>query len=97
MHAPADIGSVPHRLAGEQRGFKLGGALLAQASGAKVVPIAHNSGFFWPGGRLLVARPGVVQLVIGQAFDPSGLQPEQINQRAKQWIDQRVSELEPRS
>ncbi len=80
--------------AGQTRPFKMGGAILAKHANAPIVPIAHNTGSFWPAKRLLFARSGVVDVVIGEPVYPEGLSEEQITTRAEQWINQTVASLE---
>ena len=80
--------------AGQTRRFGMGGAVLAVAGGVQVVPIAHNAGSFWPGRRLLLARPGVIDVVIGPPIDTTGRTPDEVNACAKEWIDHTVAHLE---
>ena len=75
---------------GQTRKYGISGALLASRTGRLVVPVAHNAGHFW-GRRGLLKHPGTVQLVIGPAIDPSGLEPREINQRAQSWIEANVA------
>lgn len=77
---------------GETRKYGLSGALLASQTGRLVVPIAHNSGYFWR-RRGLLKRPGTIRLVIGPPIDPAGLDPREINERAQRWIDATVAEI----
>lgn len=79
---------------GEYRRYKLGGGILAVASGAPVVPIAHNAGCYWPAKRLLVARPGTIRVRIGRPLDPRGLSPEEITASLERWIEANTKELE---
>ncbi len=73
-------------LPGEHKRYKLGGALLASATGAPVVPVTHNSGDFWP-RRQLVKYPGTIMISIGPAIDSRGKSPDAINAEVKRWID----------
>jgi 1-acyl-sn-glycerol-3-phosphate acyltransferase len=72
-------------LPGEQKQYKLGGALLASATGAPVVPVAHDSGDYWPRHQF-IKYPGVITLSIGPAIESRGKSPEAINAEVKQWI-----------
>jgi len=72
--------------------FNIGGALLAQKSGAAVVPIAHNAGVFWK-RRGLRKLPGCIDLVIGPPIDPAGRSAKEINALVKAWIDETVDAL----
>ena len=40
-------------------------------TGAPVVPIAHNSGYFWP-RRSLLKKAGTIRVVIGPPIEPDG-------------------------
>jgi 1-acyl-sn-glycerol-3-phosphate acyltransferase len=72
--------------------FNIGGALLAEKSGAPVVPIAHNAGVFWK-RRGLRKLPGCIDMVIGPPIDTTGRSAKEINALAKAWIDETVDSL----
>jgi 1-acyl-sn-glycerol-3-phosphate acyltransferase len=72
--------------AGQTRKYGISGALLATQTGAPIVPIAHNSGYFWP-RRSVMKKAGKIRVVIGPPIDPRGLEPREINERAQQWIE----------
>lgn len=76
-----------HRMpAGTTRRYGVSGALLARELGLPIVPVAVNSGDFWP-RRAFVKRPGTVRLVIGPRIPTAGRSPEEINLEAKRWIE----------
>ncbi len=76
-----------------QRGkYKSGGAQLAVASGAPVVPVAHNAGKLW-GKNSFLKSPGLITMSIGQPIDPQGLKADEINQRVEQWIETEITQL----
>lgn len=77
---------------GETRKYGVSGALLAAEAGKKVVPVAHNAGYFWP-RRGLRKRPGLIRVVIGPAIDCAGRDPRSINQQAQEWIEAQVARL----
>ena len=81
---------------GERRAFRRSGALLAKRTGRAVVPIAHNSGDFWP-RRGFIKRPGTIRLAIGPAIDPGDASATEINQRAEEWIHERVASIRSRA
>jgi len=81
---------------GERRKYQLGGAWLAAASAAPVVPVAHNAGLCWP-RNAFVKRSGTITVRIGPAIESAGLDPQQINARAEQWIEKQQLELCPGS
>ena len=85
------------RIPANKRGrYKLGGAVLAAETGYPVVPIAHNSGTFWPRRSFLI-YPGVVRLVIGPVITPEGKTPEQIRTEVENWIEDTMKSLEGRT
>jgi 1-acyl-sn-glycerol-3-phosphate acyltransferase len=81
---------------GERRKYQLGGALLAEHSGAPVVPVAHNAGLLWP-RNAFVKRPGVITVRIGPVIDSAGRDAASINALAEQWIEEQQTTLCPPS
>jgi 1-acyl-sn-glycerol-3-phosphate acyltransferase len=79
---------------GERRSYQLGGAWLAAASGAPVVPVAHNAGLFWPRNAFL-KRPGTVTIRIGPSIDASNRDAKTINALAEAWIEEQQRALCP--
>jgi 1-acyl-sn-glycerol-3-phosphate acyltransferase len=77
---------------GERRAYQPGGAWLAAAAGAPVVPVAHNAGLLWPRYAFL-KRPGMVTVRIGPAIDPAGRDPATINRLAESWIEEQQKAL----
>jgi 1-acyl-sn-glycerol-3-phosphate acyltransferase len=75
---------------GQKIRYKLGGAILAAESGYPVVPVAHNSGEFWPKGQFL-KRPGTIKLVIGPPIQTQDRKPEEILAEAEDWIETTMS------
>jgi len=81
---------------GERGKFSRSGAALAVNAGLPVLPIAHNAGMFWPKAGW-GKRPGTIQVVIGQPMFADSESPRaiaELNQRAEDWINAQVSELE---
>lgn len=79
---------------GETRRYKQGGAYLASKTGARVVPVAHNAGEYWP-RNAFVKRPGHVVVSIGPAIDTTGLSLDEINTRTEAWIEAEMRRLSP--
>ena len=77
---------------GEKRRYGIGGSLLAEKSGYPVVPVAHNAGVFWR-RRGLKKYPGTIDIVVGPAFDPSGMKASEITRRVEAWIEAEVDKL----
>jgi 1-acyl-sn-glycerol-3-phosphate acyltransferase len=79
---------------GESRRYKLGGAILASATGRAVVPVAHNAGEYWP-RHSFIKRPGLIEVRIGPPIETRDKAPERINAEAREWIEARMRELSP--
>ena len=77
---------------GSQREYHPGGAWLASASGAPVVPVAHNAGLLWPRNAFL-KRPGTVTVRIGPPIDAANRDPKTINELARTWIEEQQKAL----
>jgi 1-acyl-sn-glycerol-3-phosphate acyltransferase len=79
---------------GQHRRFKIGGAWLAVAAGAPVVPVALDSGECW-GRNAFLKRPGTVTVSIGPAIDPTGKTADEVNQAAESWIEAEMRRISP--
>lgn len=77
---------------GEKRKYGIGSGLLAEKSGYPVVPIAHNAGVFWR-RRGLKKYPGTIDMVVGEAFDPTGMKASEITRKVEEWIEAEVEKL----
>lgn len=77
---------------GESRPYNKGGVWLAQRAGVPVVPIAVNTGLFWPGATWRI-RSGTARLAIGPPLDTQGQDVEMINAQAQAWIEQTSDRL----
>ena len=73
-------------VAGDARKFGASGAMLAIASGKSVVPLSHNAGTFWP-RRGFLKKPGMIRVIIGDAIEPAGKNPRELNEEVKQAIE----------
>ena len=70
---------------GQTRKYGVSGALLACETGAPVVPIAHNSGYFWR-RRSLLKKAGTIRVVIGPPIDPDRAHAAR-SERARAAVD----------
>ena len=77
---------------GRSRAYHPGGAWLACAAGAPVVPVAHNAGLFWPRNAFL-KRPGTVTVRIGPPIDAAHRDAETVNEIARTWIEEQQKAL----
>ena len=81
---------------GAQGVYKSGGARLAIATGAWVVPIAVTSGRCWP-RQAFIKTPGVVDVSIGKPISPEGRQPVELMAEVEQWIEAEMRRLDPQA
>jgi len=81
---------------GENRKYGVSGALLASKAGCKVIPVAHNAGYFWP-RRGWVKKPGTIRVVIGPPIEAAGRDPRELNEEVRAWIEQKLTTLVPAS
>jgi 1-acyl-sn-glycerol-3-phosphate acyltransferase len=71
---------------GETRRYGVGGAAIASETGARIVPVAHNAGYFWP-RRGLLKKAGTIRVVIGPPIETRGRDPREINEEAQRFIE----------
>jgi len=85
------------RVAPGTRGtYRRSGAELAVKAGVPVVPVAHDSGSYWPSGRL-AKRPGVIHLRIGPPIPTEGRSSAEITAEAEAWFEGDVAALQGRA
>jgi 1-acyl-sn-glycerol-3-phosphate acyltransferase len=77
---------------GERRAYHIGGAWLAAASGAPIVPVAHNAGRVWPRNAFL-KHPGTITVRIGPPIDSANRDPKTLNALAESWIEEQQKAL----
>jgi 1-acyl-sn-glycerol-3-phosphate acyltransferase len=75
--------------AGETRKYGVSGALLASRTGAVVVPVAHDSGYYWA-RRGLLKRPGVITVSVGPPIAAAGRDAREINAEVQAWIEAEI-------
>jgi 1-acyl-sn-glycerol-3-phosphate acyltransferase len=78
--------------AGKTGRYRIGGASLAEFTGAPVTPVAHNAGEYWP-RRGLVKHPGVIRVRIGPAIETKNKSAAQILAESKQWIETEMAAI----
>ena len=79
---------------GSHKPYRKGGARLASATGATVVPIAHNAGRFWPRNSFM-KYPGTVIFSIGPAITSAGKSGDQLHQEVETWIEAEMRKIDP--
>ena len=77
---------------GERRKYGMGGGVLAERSGAQVIPIAHNAGVFWR-RRGVKKYPGTIRVVIGPAISSDGKKAAKIMHEVEHWIEAEQEKL----
>lgn len=78
---------------GTRRNFKIGGAALAEISGAPVLPVAHDAGRLWP-PRTFHLKPGTLHVRIGPLIESKGKSKEEILEESQKWIQSTMDELD---
>ena len=69
-----------------------GGGMLAEKSGAQVVPIAHNAGRRWTRNSM-IKTPGLITIKIGPVIISENKSAKQITNEVENWIEKAVGEL----
>jgi len=65
----------------------MGGFIFATRISHPVLPVAHNAGEFWP-KHSFIKYPGKITISIGEPFNASGMDPDEVKQRVEGWIKQ---------
>jgi 1-acyl-sn-glycerol-3-phosphate acyltransferase len=78
--------------AGTRAHYKTGGARLAVALGAPIVPVAHNAGYLWPKGSL-GKRAGTITVSIGPPIRAEGNDMQRLMNEVESWIEDEVARL----
>ena len=81
-------------LPGQRGKYKVGGARLAIETGTVVVPVAMNSGDFWPKNSFL-KKPGVITVSIGPPISPEGKDAATLMQEVENWIESEMRVISP--
>lgn len=82
------------RVAPGARGkYRSGGAAVAIAAGAPILPVAHNAGTCWRRNAFLKC-PGTITVSIGSAIDARGMTAEAATRRAEDWIEAETARLD---
>ncbi len=77
---------------GERKKYSIGGGLLAERSGATVVPIAHNAGIFWR-RRDVKKYPGTIDVIVGPPIASEGKKASEIMREVEEWIESTLETL----
>lgn len=69
-----------------------GGGMLAEKSGAQVVPVAHNAGRLWSRNSM-IKKPGLITIKIGPVIESENKSAKKITDEVENWIEKEVGEL----
>ena len=77
---------------GAEPNYRIGGAMVAEKTGANILPVAVNSGEFWP--RMgYIKWPGTITVCIGPVIQSSGKQATQLIKETENWIEDRMAQI----
>lgn len=80
------------RPVGAEPQYRIGGAMIAQKVPSDVLPIAMNTGEFWP--RMgFIKWPGTITVSIGPVIHNEGKKASQILAETEAWIEGRMQEI----
>lgn len=79
---------------GSHKPYLKGGARLATATGAAVIPVAHNAGRVWPRNSFL-KYPGLVIISIGPVIASEDKTGGQLNSEVESWIETEMRVIDP--
>lgn len=71
---------------GKHLPYRKGGARLAVATGAHIIPIAHNAGHVWPRNSFL-KFPGIVTISIGKPISTINRSADEVHREMESWIE----------
>ena len=72
--------------------FRRGGAVLAKAAGAPIIPVTHNSGDFWLNKRF-VKLPGTIDVIIHPRIDLDEIRADQAMAEAERRIGEGLARI----
>ena len=82
--------------AGSQGRYRSGGTRLAVRTGVPVIPIAMNSGDFWP-RRAFLKKPGTVTVSVGPLIQTTGRSPDAVMTDVEAWIEAEMRRITPQA
>ena len=69
--------------------YKTGGTRFACAVGADVLPVALNSGRYWPRNSI-AKKPGTITVSFGPVIKTAGREPHEVNAEVANWIEDEI-------
>ncbi len=83
-------------LPGTVNHYKTGGARFAEQTGVPIIPVALDSGRFWP-RNAIGKRPGTITVSIGPKIETAGRTFEAIQNDLVTWIEAEMRVISPES
>ena len=77
---------------GSKGRYKLGGARMAQLFEMNIVPVALNSGEFWPRNSFM-KYPGEITVIIGPPIRHDSGSPDEIMAACESWIERQQAQI----
>ncbi len=74
---------------GAKTTYKTGGTRFACAVGAAVLPVALNSGRYWPRNSI-AKKPGTITVSFGPVIKTAGREPHEVNAEVANWIEDEI-------
>jgi len=81
---------------GQHKAYRKGGARLAVATGAKVIPIAHNAGHAWPRNSFL-KFPKKITVSVGPFIETNNKSADAVHKEMESWIEAEMRIIDPAS
>lgn len=81
---------------GKKGNYKTGGARLAIATGAPVIPVAVTSAKCWP-RKAFIKVPGTVDVSIGKPIASQGREAAELMLEVESWIESEMHRLDPQA
>ena len=77
---------------GAEPNYRIGGAVVAEKTGTNILPVAVNSGEFWP--RMgYIKWPGTITVSIGPVIESTGRQASELLEETQAWIESKMKEI----
>ena len=77
---------------GAKPAYRIGGARVAEHTGADVLPVALNAGEFWPRMKF-IKWPGEITVIYGPVIKSEGKNAEQILAETEGWIESQMARI----
>lgn len=81
---------------GQIGSYKSGGARVAVATQADIIPIAVTSAKCWPKGAF-VKKPGTIDVVIGPVIPSAGRDHHELTHEVQTWIENQMRHIDPQA